>query len=178
MKFPRRFTQVGKSPYDGIQWVSRTSEIRNPDGTVVFRLEGVKVPSTWSSVATDVLAQKYFRRQGVPQVDEHGRPRLDAEGQPVLGGENDARQVFHRLAGCWRHWGLEHGYFAGEEDAQAFYDELCRMLADQRCAPNSPQWFNTGLHWAYGIDGPPQGHHYVDPATGRSKKSGCWGSTG
>ncbi len=171
MKFPRRFTQAGKGPYEGIQWVSRTSEIRNPDGTVVFRLEGVKVPSTWSSVATDVLAQKYFRRQGVPQVDEDGKPILDENGEPVLGGENDARQVFHRLVGCWTHWGAEHGYFDGEEDSQAFYDELCRMLADQRCAPNSPQWFNTGLHWAYGIDGPPQGHHYVDPATGRSKKS-------
>jgi len=171
MKFPRRFTQAGKSPYEGIQWVSRTSEIRNPDGTVVFRLEDVKVPSTWSSVATDVLAQKYFRRQGVPQVDEHGKPMLDANGQPVLGGETDARQVFHRLAGCWMHWGLEHGYFETEADGQAFHDELCRMLADQRCAPNSPQWFNTGLHWAYGIDGPPQGHHYVDAATGRTKKS-------
>jgi len=171
MKFPRRFTQAGKSPYEGIQWVSRTSEIRNPDGTVVFRLEGVKVPSTWSSVATDVLAQKYFRRQGVPQVDEEGRPVLDADGEPVRGGETDARQVFHRLAGCWRDWGVRHGYFDTEEDSQAFYDELCRMLADQRCAPNSPQWFNTGLHWAYGIDGPPQGHYYVDPSTGRARKS-------
>jgi ribonucleoside-diphosphate reductase alpha chain len=171
MKIARRFTAAGKSPYEGIEWTSRTSEIRNPDGTVVFRLEGVKVPKTWSSVAADVLAQKYFRRKGVPQLDENGSPRVDGEGKPVLGGEKDARQVFHRLAGCWTHWGRTHGYFDTPEDAQAFYDEMCRMLADQRAAPNSPQWFNTGLHWAYGIDGPPQGHSYVDPETGRLRLS-------
>ncbi|MFM8386578.1 MAG: vitamin B12-dependent ribonucleotide reductase [Planctomycetia bacterium] len=171
MKIQRRFTVAGRDPYEGIAWSSRTSEIKNPDGKVVFRLEGVKVPSTWSHVAADVLAQKYFRRKGVPQVNEDGSPQVDAQGKPVLGGERDARQVFHRLAGCWTHWGRTHGYFDSPEDAQAFYDELCRMLADQRAAPNSPQWFNTGLHWAYGIDGPPQGHSYVDPETGRLRQS-------
>jgi ribonucleoside-diphosphate reductase alpha chain len=171
MKFSRRFTVAGRDPYEGIEWVSRTSEIRNPDGTVVFHLDDVRVPSGWSSVATDVLAQKYFRRAGVPQVDADGAPLLDEQGKPVLGGERDARQVFHRLAGCWTHWGEKHGYFDSDEDAAAFYDELCRMLADQRCAPNSPQWFNTGLHFAYGIDGPPQGHSYVDPKTGRLRVS-------
>jgi ribonucleoside-diphosphate reductase alpha chain len=145
--------------------------VRNPDGTVVFRLEGVKVPSTWSSVATDVLAQKYFRRAGVPQTDADGNPLLDEDGHPVLGGETDARQVFHRLAGCWTDWGRAHGYFDSEADADTFYAEMCRMLADQRAAPNSPQWFNTGLHFAYGIDGPPQGHYFVDPETGRLRKS-------
>jgi ribonucleoside-diphosphate reductase alpha chain len=171
MKVQRRFTVAGRDPYEGIVWSSRTSEIRNPDGTTVFKLEGVKVPSTWSSVATDVLAQKYFRRKGVPQVGDDGKPLVGADGKPVMGGEKDARQVFHRLAGCWTHWGKTNGYFDTDDDAQAFYDELCRMLADQRAAPNSPQWFNTGLHWAYGIDGPPQGHTYVDPQTGRVKQS-------
>jgi ribonucleoside-diphosphate reductase alpha chain len=171
MKIQRRFTVAGRDPYEGIVWSSRTSEIRNPDGTTVFKLEGVKVPSTWSSVATDVLAQKYFRRKGVPQVGDDGKPLLGADGTPVMGGEKDARQVFHRLAGCWTHWGKTNGYFDTDDDAQAFYDELCRMLADQRAAPNSPQWFNTGLHFAYGIDGPPQGHTYVDPKTGRVKQS-------
>ncbi|MFM8979824.1 MAG: adenosylcobalamin-dependent ribonucleoside-diphosphate reductase, partial [Planctomycetia bacterium] len=171
MKIQRRFTVAGRDPYEGITWSSRTSEIKNPDGKVVFRLEGVKVPATWSNVAADVLAQKYFRRKGVPQSHEDGSPQLDAQGKPVLGGERDARQVFHRLAGCWTHWGRTHGYFDSPEDAQSFYDELCRMLADQRAAPNSPQWFNTGLHWAYGIDGPPQGHSYVDPETGRLRQS-------
>ncbi|MCC7138647.1 MAG: vitamin B12-dependent ribonucleotide reductase [Planctomycetes bacterium] len=170
MKISRRFTAAGKDPYDGIRFESRTSEIRNPDGTVVFRLEGVVVPEFWSSVATDVLAQKYFRRKGVPQVGADGKPLLK-DGKPVLGGEKDARQVFHRLAGCWRHWGERHGYFDSADDAQAFYDEMCRMLADQRAAPNSPQWFNTGLHYAYGIDGPAQGHLYVDPATAEVKAS-------
>jgi adenosylcobalamin-dependent ribonucleoside-diphosphate reductase len=170
MKIPRRFTVAGRDPYEGIRFEARSSEIRNPDGTVVFRQEGVTVPATWSSVATDVLAQKYFRRKGVPQKGPDGKP-LEKDGKPVLGGENDARQVFHRLAGCWRHWGEKHGYFDTAEDAQAFYDEMCRMLADQRGAPNSPQWFNTGLHFAYGIDGPAQGHLYVDPATGEVKPS-------
>ena len=171
MKFRRRFTAEGRDPYDGIHWEQRTSEIRNPDGTVVFHLDRVNVPSSWSSVATDVLAQKYFRRAGVPQVDADGQPALDDAGNPVLGGETDARQVFHRLAGCWTKWGREHGYFDSDEDAQVFQDELLRMLADQRCAPNSPQWFNTGLHYAYGIDGPPQGHHFVDPKTGKTRRS-------
>ena len=171
MKFTRRFTTAGQDPYEGINWDRRTSEIRNPDGTVVFHLDGVRVPDTWSSVATDVIAQKYFRRAGVPQFEADGTPKLDDEGNPVLGGETDARQVFHRLAGCWTHWGEQYGYFDSDTDASAFYDELCRMLADQRCAPNSPQWFNTGLHFAYGIDGPPQGHSFVDPETNRLKVS-------
>ena len=166
MKVSRRFTVAGQDPYAGIEFAPRTSEIRNPDGTVVFRQEGVTVPSTWSSVAVDVLAQKYFRRKGVPQLGPDGKP-LMKDGKPVLGAERDARQVFNRLAGCWRHWGETHDYFDSKEDAQAFYDEMCRMLAEQRGAPNSPQWFNTGLHFAYGIDGPSQGHLYVDPKTGQ-----------
>lgn len=159
MKINRYFTNADEDAYEGIEFTARKSEIRNPDGSVVFSMENVMVPSSWSQVATDILAQKYFRKAGVPQADGS------------LGGENDARQVFHRLAGCWRFWGEKYGYFDSEEDGQAFYDELCRMLADQVAAPNSPQWFNTGLHFAYGIQGPPQGHWYVDPETGEARKS-------
>ncbi len=159
MKVARRFTRAGKSPYEGLSFESRTSEIRNPDGTVIFRQEGVMVPSGWSQIATDILAQKYFRKTGVP-----------AEGGKTE-GERDARQVFHRLALTWMDWGRRYGYFDGEEDAQAFYDELCAMLARQMAAPNSPQWFNTGLYAAYGIRGPAQGHFYVDPESGRLKKA-------
>ncbi|HEV8436511.1 MAG TPA: LAGLIDADG family homing endonuclease [Methylomirabilota bacterium] len=166
MKITRRFTQEGQSPYTGIDFELRTSEIKNPDGSTVFRQEGIAVPAAWSAVATDILAQKYFRKSGVPQVGPDGKPLLDKEGRPVLGGERDARQVFHRLAGCWAHWGQRHRYFDTEADARVFYDELCHMLAVQIAAPNSPQWFNTGLHWAYGLTGPAQGHHYVDPETG------------
>jgi ribonucleoside-diphosphate reductase alpha chain len=166
MKIARRFTQDGQSPYAGIDFDLRTSEIRNPDGSVVFRQEGISVPAGWSAVAVDILAQKYFRKSGVPQLGPDTRPLLDRDGRPVLGGERDARQVFHRLAGCWTHWGEQHGYFDGAADARAFYDELCHMLAAQIAAPNSPQWFNTGLHHAYGLTGPAQGHHYVDPQTG------------
>lgn len=151
MKIDRFYTKSGQDPYYGIPFEPRRSEIRNPDGSVVFSMDNVMTPAHWSQVATDILAQKYFRKAG-----------LGDDGQ---GSENDSRQVFHRLAGCWRHWGEKYDYFDSEEDAQAFYDELCYMLAQQIAAPNSPQWFNTGLHFAYGITGTPQGHYYVDPKT-------------
>ena len=171
MKIERRFTRAGESPYAGIRFEKRSSEIKNPDGSTVFKLEGIDVPAEWSQVAVDILAQKYFRKAGVPQVGPDGKPVIGADGQPVQGGERDARQVFHRLAGCWTDWGKRHGYFSSGADAQAFYDEVCFMLAAQIGAPNSPQWFNTGLHWAYGITGPAQGHHYCDPETGELKRA-------
>ncbi|HIE72350.1 MAG TPA: hypothetical protein EYP98_20495, partial [Planctomycetes bacterium] len=136
--------------------------MRNTNGSLVFEARDIDVPNHWSQVAIDILAQKYFRKAGVPQVDGEGAPVLDDAGSPVLGGESDARQVFHRLAGCWRHWGEKHGYFDSADDAQAFEDELSHMLAAQHAAPNSPQWFNTGLHFKYGITGPAQGHWFVD----------------
>src|SRR5262249_43336034 len=166
MRISRRFTQEGQSPYTGIDFELRTSEIKNPDGSTVFRQEDIAVPGAWSSVASDILAQKYFRKSGVPQHGADAKPLVDKDGRPVLGGEQDARQVFHRLAGCWAPWGERHGYFDTSVDARAFYDELCHMLAAQIAAPHSPQWFNTGLFWAYGLTGPAQGHHYVDPESG------------
>ena len=165
MKIGRYFTIEGESPYSSVEFVTRTSEIRNPDGSIVFRLENIRVPASWSQVAVDILVQKYFRKTGVPQKDDDGRSVSDAEDKVTPGSETDARQVFHRMAACWRHWGEKYGYFNGEEDAQAFYDELCHMLASQVAAPNSPQWFNTGLHLAYGISGVAQGHYYVDPGS-------------
>ena len=184
MRITRHFTAEGKSPYEGIPFHAVTSEIRNPDGSVVFRHEAMEVPEAWSQVACDVLAQKYFRRAGIPvrlkAVEENDVPSflwrhvpdqeaLDvlAEGTKKTCGEVSAKEVFHRLAGTWAYWGWKGGYFDGESDARAFYDELCHMMAAQKCAPNSPQWFNTGLHWAYGIDGPSQGHYYVDHKSGR-----------
>ncbi|MGE3171359.1 MAG: vitamin B12-dependent ribonucleotide reductase [Planctomycetota bacterium] len=171
MKIQRRFTRQSASPYEGIAFQQRHSEIRNPNGSLVFEARDIEVPAHWSQVAVDILAQKYFRKASVPQVDQGGKPVLDQDGNPVLGGERDARRVFGRLAGCWRHWGEEYGYFDTAEDAQAFEDELCHMLAAQHAAPNSPQWFNTGLHQSYGITGPAQGHWFVDPQTGRLHKS-------
>jgi ribonucleoside-diphosphate reductase alpha chain len=175
VKIQRRFTSAGKSPYEGIPFSKRNSEIKNPNGSMVFEARDIDVPSHWSQVAVDILAQKYFRKAGVPvsdlQSDGTRKPRLDESGNAVLGGERDARQVFGRLAGCWRTWGEQSGYFDSAEDAQAFEDELCHMLAAQHAAPNSPQWFNTGLHHAYGITGPAQGHWYVDPETGKLHKS-------
>jgi ribonucleoside-diphosphate reductase alpha chain len=145
--------------------VKRSSEIRNPDGSTVFKLDQIDIPESWSQLAIDILAQKYFRKAGVPLRDEHGGPILGQDGKPASGGERDARQVFERLAGCWTHWGKTYGYFKTPEDSDAFHDELCYMLAHQMAAPNSPQWFNTGLHYAYGLSGPAQGHFYVDPKT-------------
>ncbi len=165
MRIERRFTRSGQNPYEGIKFVKRSSEIRNPDGSIVFKLDNIQVPEHWSQLAIDILAQKYFRKAGVPQVGPDGKVLTGPDGKPVLGGERDARQVFERLAGCWTYWGKNYGYFTSAEDAAAFHDELCYMLARQMAAPNSPQWFNTGLHYAYGLTGPAQGHYYVDPKT-------------
>ena len=187
MRIERRFTKPGQSPYQGIEFRLTTSEIRNPDGSVVFRADGVEVPAHWSQVASDVLAQKYFRKAGVParlkKVEENSVPSFlwrsiaDEEALAELPekeryvGEHTSKQVFDRLAGTWTYWGWKGGYFDSEADAQAVFDELRYMLATQMCAPNSPQWFNTGLHWAYGIDGPGQGHYYVDAFTGKLTRS-------
>ncbi len=187
MKITRRFTEAGKSPYATIKFRRATSEIKNPDGSVVFKLDGLEVPEQWSQVAADILAQKYFRKAGVParlkKCEETQIPswlwRSIADEKALAGlpekerivGESDARQVFDRLAGTWTYWGWKGDYFSSEEDAQAFFDEHRYMLAMQMGAPNSPQWFNTGLHWAYGIDGPGQGHFYVDYQTGQLTRS-------
>ena len=179
MKVTRRYTQAEQDPFDSIEFVSRRSEIKNPDGSVVFEAASVLVPVHWSQVATDVLAQKYFRKAGVPvqtvPVPEDGIPnwlsRRTASVDSPFGCESDSRQVFKRIAGCWTYWGWKHGYFETEEDARAYHDESCYMLAMQMAAPNSPQWFNTGLHWAYGIEGRSQGHYYVDPKTREMQRS-------
>jgi ribonucleoside-diphosphate reductase alpha chain len=212
MHIPRRYTTAGQDPFASITFAPRMSRITNPDGTLVFEMKDVMVPEHWSQVAVDILAQKYFRKAGVPQftrrVGEKGVPRwlqravpadqraevrgqksevrsqgisepsgvsrrvatVEETGSPS-GQEVDSRQVFKRLAGCWTYWGWMGGYFTAESDAKAFFDELCYMLAMQMAAPNSPQWFNTGLFWAYGIEGPPQGHYYVDPDTQKMEKA-------
>jgi ribonucleoside-diphosphate reductase alpha chain len=179
MKIERKFTKAGQDAYAGVEFVTTSSEIRNPDGTVVFKLDNCDVPASWSQVASDVIAQKYFRKAGVPvalkKVREKDVPeflwRSVPDGDVETTGETSARQVFDRLAGAWTYWGWKGGYFSTEEDARAYFDEMRYMLATQRAAPNSPQWFNTGLHWAYGIDGPSQGHYYVDFKTGKLTKS-------
>ncbi|MEO1795650.1 MAG: vitamin B12-dependent ribonucleotide reductase [Pseudomonadota bacterium] len=179
MKIERSFTTRGEDAYAGVPFTTTTSEIRNPDGTIVFQAKDIEVPGEWSQVASDVIAQKYFRKAGVPSalkpVKEKGVPEFLWRHVPAadaeFGGETSAKQVFDRLAGAWCYWGWKGGYFTTEDDARAYYDEMRHMLATQRAAPNSPQWFNTGLHWAYGIDGPSQGHMYVDPFTGKLTKS-------
>jgi ribonucleoside-diphosphate reductase alpha chain len=171
MQITRRFSTAGVSSFDQFQYTKRASVLRNPDGKPIFEMQDIEVPKHWSQVATDILAQKYFRRAGVPQTDTFGTPLRDKKGEVILGPERSIKQVAHRLAGCWRAWGEEHGYFTTREDAQAFYDEICFMILRQMAAPNSPQWFNTGIAWAYGITGTPQGHWYVDPKTGEMTRS-------
>src|SRR6266550_1760132 len=171
MKITRRFTQPGQDAFSTVEYEKRTSRISNPDGSVVFEMNDAEIPKSWSQLATDIMVSKYFRKAGVPQVDESGSPVRDSEGNVVTGPERSAKQVIHRLAGCWRWWAEKYGYFDTADDAQVFYDELAYMLLHQMCAPNSPQWFNTGLNHAYGITGPAQGHYYCDPKTGEMMKS-------
>ncbi len=159
LQFQRYYTNDSKSVYDLFEYDYRTSVIRNPNGEVIFELKNVEVPAHWSQIATDILAQKYFRKAGVPQEDG------------TLGRETSVKQVAHRMADCWRQWAEKYNYFNSKEDAQVFYDELVYTILNQSCAPNSPQWFNTGLHSSYGITGKPQGHYYVNPTSGELEKS-------
>src|SRR5438045_5006364 len=166
MRITRRFTKSGQDALASVKYERRTSRITNPDGAVVFEMNDAEIPRQWSQLATDIMVSKYFRKAGVPQLGPDGQPIRDAAGHVVTGPEKSAKQVVHRLAGCWRHWGETHGYFDTAEDAQAFYDELAYMLLHQMCAPNSPQWFNTGLNHAYGITGPAHGPFYYAHKTG------------
>ena len=187
MRIDRKFTRESNDPYEGIKFVERVSKINNADGSLVAEIKNVLVPDSWSQVAVDIIAQKYFRKAGVPArlkkkfetgmpewlcpsvPDEEALSKLPKSAQYTR--ESTSEEVFHRLAGCWTYWGWKHDYFASEGDARAYYDEMCYLIASQRSAPNSPQWFNTGLHWAYGIEGPAQGHWYVDPVTEKDMQS-------
>ena len=184
MKINRKFTKPGVDVFETIEWTRRTSKISGTGGKVVFEMNDAEVPASWSQLATDIMVSKYFRKAGVPSDGGPNgialgsapgaadvNPSAESAEEVTTGPERSARQVIHRLAGCWRHWGETHGYFDSAEDAQAFYDELCHMMLHQMCAPNSPQWFNTGLNWAYGINGPAQGHFYCDHLTGEVKSS-------
>jgi len=159
LKFSRFFTKENTNPFDLFQYEKRSSIIRNPNGDEVFNMQDVEVPKDWSQVATDILAQKYFRRTGVPKPDG------------TVAGETSIKEVAHRMADCWMQWGKDYGYFHSDKDAKIFYDELVYMILGQHAAPNSPQWFNTGLHSSYGITGKPQGHYYVDPKTEKVTRS-------
>ena len=183
MKIERKFTKEGESPYNGVTFKKVRSEIRNPDGSLIFKLDDVEVPIKWSQVATDIIAQKYFRKKGVSKylikkseknvpnwlsrsVPDENKLKKIPEKERFI-GETSSKQVFDRIAGTWTYWGWKGKYFNTEDDARTFYDELRFILCQQIAAPNSPQWFNTGLNWAYGIDGPDQGHFYVDNKSGK-----------
>ena len=171
MRFSRHHTQPGQ-PYGDLVFTESESVLRGLDGSEIAPARTVVAPKGWSQTARNILARKYFRRAGVPsatrRVSEDGVPEWLQRSVPVADAEfvseTDARAVFARLAGCWTYHGWRGGYFDDAESARAFHDECLYMLAHQIAAPNSPQWFNTGLHWAYGIDGHASGHFYVDAA--------------
>jgi ribonucleoside-diphosphate reductase alpha chain len=165
LTIPRYFTKDGQDPFDMCEYEKRSSIIRNPDGSLVFEMNDVEVPTNWTQVATDILAQKYLRKAGVPLRNGDNELLLDENGKVITGAETSIKQVAHRIAGCWRHWGETYGYFLTKEDAINFYEEMVFMIINQYAAPNSPQWFTTGLNWAYGLTGPAQGHSYIDPVT-------------
>ncbi|NNE58172.1 MAG: vitamin B12-dependent ribonucleotide reductase, partial [Hellea sp.] len=178
MQIGRKFTREGDGPYADISFKTVKSELKRADGTVLSASGDFLAPEGFSQVACDILARKYFRKSGVPEktkrVSNDDIPswlqKRVAVGKSTR-GENDAREVFNRLAGCWTYWGWIGGYFNAEKDARAFYDEIRFMLATQMAAPNSPQWFNTGLNWAYGLTGSAQGHYFVDHETGEVEQS-------
>ena len=171
MKIARQFTKAGVDVYSTIKWDTRTSRISHTDGSVVFEMKDAEIPADWTQFATDIVVSKYFRKAGVPQVNADGTPILDEKGKPETGPEKSVRQVVHRLAGCWTTGANSTVTSTVREDAQAFYDEMAYMLLTQMAAPNSPQWFNTGLNFAYGMTGPSQGHWHVNPATGQLEQT-------
>ena len=171
MKIARYFTKAGVDVFSTVKFEKRTSRISHTDGSVVFEMKDVEIPAEWTQLATDIVVSKYFRKAGVPQIDDQGKPVKDENGKPKFGPEKSVKQVVNRLAGCWKHWGEKYNYFDSAEDAQTFYDELAHMLVHQMAAPNSPQWFNTGLNYAYGMTGPAQGHWHVNPAVGQLEQT-------
>jgi ribonucleoside-diphosphate reductase alpha chain len=155
LRVPRRYTRPGVDPLDEVRWEKRRTVITNPDGSVVFQMDDVEVPASWSQLATDIVVSKYFRKAGVPGTPGH---------------ETSVRQVVRRIARTIRGYGEQQGgYFATAEDAEAFEAELTHMLVHQIGAFNSPVWFNCGLFHEYGIAGS-GGNFYFDPET-RSVKT-------
>ena len=184
MKFDRLLSTdkfSGPNVRQGITWKRVDSRVTKADGTLIFEMKGVEVPEAWSQTATDILAQKYLRKAGVPSATHtkfSSNPKREAEFRPnnmpqwlwpwtpiedaTFGPETSAHQVFHRMAGHWTYTGWKHGYFSSEQDAQVFYDEAYMSLALQIAVPNSPQWFNTGIWWAYGIEGSDNGQWVIN----------------
>ncbi len=159
MRIERRYTKEGQSPYAEIEFRLTTSEIRNPDGSVVFRAEDVEVPVSWSQVASDVLAQKYFRKAGIPaclkKVEEPTVPSwlwrsqadaaaIEALDEPLRAvGETSSRQVFDRLAGTWTYWGWKGGYFDSESRRPRLLRRDCASCWRRRWPRPTPRSGST-----------------------------------
>lgn len=152
MKITPHFTK-DQNPYEGLNFVERRSSLTHKQGSDIQKMVA---PSEWSQVATDILIHKYRRKTGITNKPD---------------GEDDVRDILDRMVDCWKQWGLKEGYFSGKKEATIFGDEVKYMLIHQMAAPNSPQWFNTGLFSSYGIKGPAQGHFFVDSKTQKIKKA-------
>lgn len=181
LSIPRLFTCAEKDVFEGINFVERLTKLSEFSGKVLEE-SIVIAPDFWSQLSVNVYAQKYLRKAGVPEflkkVHEEDVPKWlqrsvidEAKGNSKV-AESDIRMVIHRLAGTWTYWAWKANYFESEESARAFYDEIRYMILFQKAAPNSPQFFNTGIHWAYGIEGgTSQGHYYYEPTLGKVVQS-------
>jgi ribonucleoside-diphosphate reductase alpha chain len=128
LEFRRYFTREGISPYDTVEWEYRTAAITSESGEVIFEQKNVEVPKTWSMTATNIVASKYF----------HGK-----KGAPER--ETSVRQLVGRVGTTITGWGKQGGFFASDQDAAIFHDELVHLLLNQMMAFNSPVWFNCGV---------------------------------
>ncbi len=136
MKIEPYFTSDLKDPYEGVEFKEYSY------GDFIFT-----APGHWSQTAVDIVIRKYRRKTPLPNLPQ---------------GESDIRQIFHRLTLCWAKWAKKSGLITHKSDLKIFKDELTYMLVHQMAAPNSPQWFNTGLYEAYGLKGEAHGHFYCE----------------
>jgi len=137
MAVPRVFSTEGVDPFDQVEWDSRTAEIKDERGRVIFQQTNCEIPKAWSQLATNVVASKYF--YGENNTAER---------------ESSVRQLINRVTKTISDWGREDGYFASDEDARRFQDELNALCVNQYGSFNSPVWFNVGLFHQYGVAGP------------------------
>lgn len=163
MKINRYFTKGVKNVFDSVEWEWREIESQDRDGAPISLQ--FEVPKQFSSVAATIAATKYARRSDVPKEAQE-LFGLDIDN----GRENSFKQLAHRLALAWLNWGIEGKYFT-PEGGKKYYDEMVYMLLTQRAAPNSPQWFNTGIYDAYGIEKESTGYFRVNPESGELEET-------
>jgi len=154
MQVPRIFSREGVSPFDEVDWELRGAEIKDERGRMIFQQVDCEIPRTWSQLATNVVASKYFYGD---VASGNGSP---ADGKR----EYSVRQLIDRVTRTIADWGKADGYFATAADAERFYDELTALCLHQYGSFNSPVWFNVGLFHRYGIVGPANNYRWDEEA--------------